>query len=458
MSSATDVLVVGAGPTGLTLAVDLARRGVAVRLVEAAPAPCEGSRGKGIQPRTLEVFHALGVVDAVLAAGAPYPALRLHVGRLSVRAGSLGTRRRPSEAVPYPNLWMVPQARTEAILRKRLVALGGRVEFGRPLIGFAQDGRGVTAELAGGETVWARHLVGCDGGHSAVRKALGLRFGGEALDDRPMLVADVEVEGLDRRDWHVWPLARHGVVALCPLPHTSLFQLTARAAVADEIEGAVRDVTGRRVTRVAWRSVYRPATRVVERLRAGRVFLAGDAAHVHPPAGGQGLNTGVQDAFNLGWKLARALGGAPDTLLDTYEAERLPVAAAVLGLSRRLYRARSLRRGDATNQLALHYRASPLSRGGALGRLRAGDRMPDTRLADGTRLFDRLRGGHALELVTPAGRRVLIRPDGYVAGIVATRVGAYAGAPTTEVRATEVRTTEVRTTEVRGRRDDVESG
>jgi hypothetical protein len=169
---------------------------------------------------------------------------------------------------------------------------------------------------------------------------------------------------------------------------------------------------------------------MVDRLRMGRVFLAGDAAHLHPPTGGQGLNTGVQDAYNLGWKLAHVLRGGPESLLDTYETERLPVAAAVLGLSRELYRTRSLKRGEATNQLRLHYRSSTLSLGNPLGRLHPGDRMPDVRLAGGTRLFEHMRGTHATEFVTREGSRILIRPDGYIASIGTQRVTSYAGEPT----------------------------
>jgi hypothetical protein len=161
----------------------------------------------------------------------------------------------------------------------------------------------------------------------------------------------------------------------------------------------------------------------------GRVFLAGDAAHIHPPTGGQGLNTGIQDAYNLGWKLAHVLRGGPESLLDTYEAERLPVAAAVLGLSGKIYRTRSLKRGDATNQLRLHYRSSALSSGKPVGRLNPGDRMPDVNLADGTRLFEQMRGTHATEYVMRDGTRILIRPDGYIASIGRTPVTSYAGEP-----------------------------
>ena len=433
----TTVLIAGAGPTGLTLALDLARRGISFRLIDAATAPFEGSRGKGLQPRTLEIFDDLGVIGAILAAGAPYPRFRFHLGRFSLRVGSIGSWRQPTDGVPYPNLWMVPQARTEAILRDRLTVLGGKVEFGHALAAFTQNQHGVDATLSTGERVRADFLVGCDGGHSMVRKALGLRFDGETVDEKPMLVADVEVNGLDSRDWHVWPFAKDGAVALCPLPNISLFQFTSRAKTAEAgVESTVHKITGHVVKRVAWSSIYQPSARMVDRYRVGRVFLAGDAAHVHPPTGGQGLNTGVQDAYNLSWKLAHVIGGAPDSLLNTYEVERLPIAAAVLGLTKRLHKTRSIARGDATNQLALHYRMSPLSSGVPFVMLHPGDRMPDARLDDGSRLFDHLRGPHSAELVTSEGPRILIRPDGYIAHIGTTEFSEYAGEPTRQVRST----------------------
>jgi 2-polyprenyl-6-methoxyphenol hydroxylase-like FAD-dependent oxidoreductase len=432
----TSVLIVGAGPTGLTLALDLARRGISFRLIDAAVSPFAGSRGKGIQPRTLEIFDDLGVIDAILATGARYPRFRIHLGRFSLRAGSFASAKQPTESVPYPNVWMVPQSRTQQILRERLAALGGEVEWGKALTAFTQSEHGVDAVLMSGELVRASFLVGCDGGHSKVRNVLGLRLEGESIDDEALLVADLEMVGLDRRDWHVWPFAVGGPMALCPLPNTHLFQLITRAKIAAGIEGAVLKVTGHRVQHVAWSSIYQPAVRMVDRYRVGRVLLAGDAAHVHPPAGGQGLNTGIQDAYNLGWKLASVIHGAADSLLDTYEVERLPIAAAVLGLSKRLHQTRSIKRGKATNQLGLNYRKSPLSSGVTLGSLHPGDRMPDLRLADGSRLFDHLRGHQATEFVTPAGPRLLVRPDGYIAHIGTTHFTEYAGEPTRSIPGT----------------------
>jgi 2-polyprenyl-6-methoxyphenol hydroxylase-like FAD-dependent oxidoreductase len=430
----SSALIVGAGPTGLTLALDLARRQIPLRIIDAAPKPFQGSRGKGIQPRTLEIFDDLGVIDAILKSGGPYPKMRVHVGPFSFRAGSLGSTKPSTESVPYPNLWMAPQFRTEEILRERLRAFGVNVEFGTALATFTHDNGGVHATLSTGESVRAGFLVGCDGGHSAVRKGLGLALEGDALDDTPQLVADVEVADLDPTDWHLWPFAKGGMIGLCPLPGTSLFQLLSKAdAAAAGIENIVHRATGRHVRQIAWSSIYRPSARMVNRYRVGRVLLAGDAAHIHPPTGGQGLNTGVQDAYNLGWKLAHVIRGGPDSLLDTYETERLPIAAAVLGLSKRLYQTRSIKRGDATNQLALHYRASPLSSGDSFGNLHPGDRMPDLKLTDGSKLFDHLRGCHATELITLEGPRILIRPDGYIAHIGSRQFGDYAGLPTREV-------------------------
>jgi 2-polyprenyl-6-methoxyphenol hydroxylase-like FAD-dependent oxidoreductase len=439
----TDVLIVGAGPTGLTLAIELARRSIAFRLIDAAKTPFAGSRGKGIQPRTLEVFHDLGVIEKILNTGMPYPELRVHLGPLSLRLGPLGGRHQATEAIPYPNLWLVPQNRTEAILRETLAELGGQVEFGTAFESVEQEEQRVTVRLSTGEPLTAKYLVGCDGGHSAVRKAIGLALNGKALSDKLYVVADMEIPDLDHAVWHIWPLAKGGPLALCPLPEESLFQMTSPRASLENLEQAeaVYKACKRKVLRIPSSSSYRPATRMVDHYRAGRVFLAGDAAHLHPPTGGQGLNTGIQDAYNLGWKLASVLRGGPKSLLDTYEEERLPVAAAVLGLSSQLYKSRSLKRGEATNQLALHYRASSLSSGAPMGRLHPGDRMPNLQLANGNKLFDEMRGTHATEVITKTGARILVRPDGYIAFIGTQPTEEYAGEKThtVECPADEIR-------------------
>jgi 2-polyprenyl-6-methoxyphenol hydroxylase-like FAD-dependent oxidoreductase len=176
----TNILIVGAGPTGL-LAIELARRSIAFRLVETAQTPFAGSRGKGIQPGTLEVFHDLGIIEKILKTGMPYPEVRVHLGPLSLRLGPLGGRHQATETVPYPNLWLVPQNRTEAILRESLAELGGQVEFGTAFESVEQDEQGITVRLSTGESLRAKYLVACDGGHSAVRKAVGFALHGEAL-------------------------------------------------------------------------------------------------------------------------------------------------------------------------------------------------------------------------------------------------------------------------------------
>jgi len=427
------VIIIGAGPTGLTLAIELARRSIAVRLIDAAKTPFAGSRGKGIQPRTLEVFHDFGIIERILNSGMPYPEVRVHLGPLSLRLGPLGGRHQATETIPYPNLWLVPQNRTEAILRERLAELGGQVEFGTAFESFVQEEQGVSVRLSTGESLTAKYLVGCDGGHSAVRKAAGLALNGEALSDKLPFVADLEIPDLDHAVWHIWPLAKGGPIALCPLPEESLFQVTSPRA-PENLGEVVYKACKCKVLRIQWSSSYRPASRMVDRYRAGGVFLAGDAAHLHPPTGGQGLNTGIHDAYNLGWKLAAVLRGGPESLLDTYEEERLPVAAAVLGLSSQLYKKPLLKRGEATNQLALHYRASSLSSGAPMGRLHPGDRMPDLRLANGNKLFDEMRGTHATEVLTKTGARILVRPDGYIASISSQPTEEYAGERTRTVQ------------------------
>ena len=424
MTSRANVLIAGAGPTGLTLAIELARRDILCRVIDAASGPAKSSRGKGVQPRTLEVFEDLGVLDAVQAAGGLYPRFRVHAGPFSFAAGRLNKVVEPSSSVPFPNLWLLPQWRTEEILRARLERLGSHVEFGASLTSFDQDTGGVTATIstvAGIERVRADYLVGCDGGHSVVRKVLGVRFEGEELPARPVVLADVEIDGLDseylarlaareglypRRSVH-WPELRNfSSPRLCQSAGSP--PTPTEDGIHEFIESRIGK-DGVRVGCVTWASVFRPHVRMVDRYRVARVLLAGDAAHVHPPSGGQGLNTGIQDAYNLGWKLAHVLRGASDTLLDSYESERLPIAASVLGLSKRLMLKASTRRGAETQQLELHYRGSSLAIDDAEKpcRVQAGDRAPDAPCVDGDgvqrRLFEIFRGTHLTLLAFGGG-------------------------------------------------------
>ncbi|MGA5101447.1 FAD-dependent oxidoreductase [Streptomyces lavendulocolor] len=456
VQGAVDVLVVGAGPTGLALACDLARRGVRTHVVEAGERLFGGSRGKSLQPRTQEALDDLGVMDALRAAGGPFPPMQ--TWRDGRRDGTWRLLEQdPGAPVSrFPEPWLVPQWRTQEILRDRLLALGGTVEHGTRLASLHQTDRHVLAELAHDDgsrrTLTVPYLVGCDGGRSTVRDALGIAMKGEDGGLHPAVVADVRIRGLDRDHWHIWlddPDARGvGSLLLCPLPGTDDFQLNARAddEGRDLTPEAVRQLIATRthlpadaVTDVLWHSYYEPRTALAERFRDGRVFLAGDAAHAHPPGGGQGLNISVQDAYNLGWKLGQVLRHhAPDALLDSYEAERRPAAAHVLELSSRLYRTgrspeggseKARDRGRLTHLLSVHYRDSALStetRERLAGTaVRAGDRVPD--LPCGTedgprRLLELMRGPHFTLLavdrtpprVPPAVVTILV-PDGELA-------------------------------------------
>jgi 2-polyprenyl-6-methoxyphenol hydroxylase-like FAD-dependent oxidoreductase len=414
----TEVLIVGAGPTGLTLACELARRQVPFRLIETTPGPAPGSRGKGTQPRTLEVFDDLGVVDQALAWGRFHLPFRLYGSEGDHQDMDPHEGRVPTPDRPYASVMIIPQWRVEAILRERLAALGGKVEFATELTGFMQDETGVTVTLATPErteSLRASWLVGCDGGGSLTRRTLGVKFIGETHEEQRMLVGDVAATGLDREHWHTWR-SDEGFLALAPLPGTDDFQFQASIApdMTDEpslalFQGMVDRRSGRDDIRLAeptWTSLWRLNVRMVDRYRVGRVFLAGDAAHVHSPAGGQGMNTGIQDAYNLGWKLAAVIAGADPALLDTYEEERLPVAAGLLGLSSRLHgqilqgTTFPTRRDDETLQLGINYRHGRLAQDlrPVPGEVRAGDRAPDAPgLRDSTGehcLFDLFRGPH----------------------------------------------------------------
>ncbi|WP_019926952.1 FAD-dependent monooxygenase [Nocardia sp. BMG111209] len=468
------VLIAGGGPTGVTLAVDLARRGVAVRIVDRAETFFQGSRGDGIQPRTLEVFDDLGVLDAVLAAGSNQALMRAYLGGQFAGEQRMSDLREPTPAVPYPNPWVLGQSGTERILRDRLGEYGVVVELSTAVTGFTQDADGVTVGLVGPDgpaTVRADYLVGADGGGSTVRKALGIPFEGETDESLRILLGDLTADGLDH-DYGYWfaePDALTAGIGMSPLPGGQLFQFF--APLADSVE-PTRDGLQQFLNRLShrddivlgepvWSTIWRPNIRLAQRFRVGRVFLAGDAAHVHPPTGGQGMNTGIQDAYNLGWKLAAALGGDPGPL-DSYEPERRTVAARVLGIATGLLEKAvagdedAMRRGTETHQLDITYRAPD-----ADGESVAGDRAPDAPLrgADGSelRLFDLFRGPHATLLVfgapaeipadpgvrafsigsatdpntdgrlvavddhafaayaAGAGTRVLVRPDGHIA-------------------------------------------
>ncbi|MPQ69678.1 MULTISPECIES: FAD-dependent oxidoreductase [unclassified Pseudomonas] len=411
-----DVLICGAGAAGLTLAIDLARRGISFRLIEKMDGPFGGSRGKGIQPRTQEVFEDLGILDRLVAAGGVYPLQRHYRDDGGYSDSDLMEPNDTTPGEPYQLPLMVPQFLTEGVMRERLLELGRQPEFGCELVAFEQDADGVTAQLSGpkGEqSLRARWLVGADGGRSFVRNALGIGFPGKTLGVRA-IVADVLLTGLARDVWHCFndgDMQRQ--LFLCPLAGTEMFQIQGPIPLDVDVDLGVQGLaamvaerTGRddiQIRSVSWASAYNMNARLADHYRVDRVFLVGDAAHIHPPTGGQGLNTSVQDAYNLGWKLAAVAQGAPDILLDTYEEERRPVAAAMLGLATRLLDAQTrgqMRRGREVHQLDIGYPESSLALGKAISAsgVVVGDRAPDAPVrgaaGQSSRLFELFRGGH----------------------------------------------------------------
>ncbi|MFD7863901.1 FAD-dependent monooxygenase [Streptomyces sp. NPDC059783] len=418
----TPVLIVGSGPTGLTLAIDLARRGIAPLIIDKSPAHPRSSRAKGPNPRSLEVLEDLGVVGAVLAAGAEPLPMRKYRDGVPIADADPFAEVRATPDSPYSRPRMLAQWQLEEILRDRLAEFGVRVRLGAEVVGLEQGEDSVTASLADGGTLTARYVVGCDGGHSTVRKLLGVPFEGKTDETQRMVSGDVEVEDLDRGFWHQW-FDEDGAVMLCPIPGTRAgwwFQAgpetdASGAPVPPSAESFRRlfarhaRLPGERLTRAELLSTYRVNERLARHYRVGRAFLAGDAAHVHSIAGGLGMNTGIQDAYNLGWKLARVLSGqAGPALLDTYEEERLPVAADVLDISAERLKAtlEAIRKpgggldsaiGPRTSGLGHGYRWSRLAGPGATALLHPGDRAPDAPCHDARtgapfRLFEAFTG------------------------------------------------------------------
>ncbi len=322
-----DVVIAGAGPAGMMLAAELVLAGIDVLVVEPRdPQEYVGSRAGGLHSRTIEVLEQRGVADRVLEAGTP--------AQVVTFAGT------PLDISDFPSrhpyglaLW---QDRFDAILRDWVGELGVPIRRGSAVTGFEQDALGVDVALADGERLRCAFLVGCDGGRSTVRRAAGIDFPGWPASTS-LLLAEVEMDGDPefgyRRD-------RYGVHALGPIDGGRV-----RVVLREETVGTRSEVTLEDLRRVligargtdyglrsaSWLSRFTDATRQAATYRSGRVLLAGDAAHIHFPVGGQGLNLGVQDAVNLGWKLAQVIRGvSPESLLDTYEAERHPVAARVL--------------------------------------------------------------------------------------------------------------------------------
>lgn len=397
-----EVLVAGAGPVGLTVAYELVRRGVTVRIVDRAAGPATTSRATATHARTLEVYHQMGILPDLLARGQKVDHFTMHRrGRVLTSLGTdyseLPTR--------FPFTLQVDQVITEEVLRTRLSEAGVDVEWGVALESLAEDGDGVTARLrlADGraQEYTAGWLVGADGAHSTVRKQLGIDLLGESSEK--WMVADAFVDADLPRDSLHWMHLSRGTILMVPFPDEGKWRLLDTDDVGDEdrpdvvrarFEAKMSEGLGRpvRVKELTWVSVFTIRQRMVETMRSGRCFLAGDAAHVHSPASGQGMNTGIQDGYNLAWKLASVIKGqAAEALLDTYSAERVPIGEILLGSTRTATRLIALRNAAAPvllpvglgllnvlkpikhkverkilrgmSGLALHYRTSPLTVG-----------------------------------------------------------------------------------------------
>ncbi|MFL5492776.1 MAG: FAD-dependent monooxygenase [Gemmatimonadales bacterium] len=438
-----DVLVVGAGPTGLALAAQLQAFGVRFRIIDRAADRAHESRALGVQPRTLELLQSLKLADALVARGNQSVRVMIHVdGRVAAEAKLENFGR---DDTRFPFLLFVSQAETEALLGDCLAAGGGRIERQVELRSFAADEQGVECVLGhpGGseERVRTRYLAGCDGPHSTVRKGAGIGYEGDAYP-QDFLLGDVEADASLRPDTIHPFIGSGGVAIFFPLGHPATWRVIAAGGEAaaggelplDELQRTVDGATGGgvRLRDPVWLARFRLHHRQATAYASGRVFLAGDAAHIHSPVGAQGMNTGIQDAWNLGWKLALvASGRAEPGILESYHAERWPVGHFLLRTTdrafslvtrvmspgpvgtwfRRQVAARLLPRvlrsrrfrGLAfhyVSQLGIHYRRSPLTSEGAPpldGGPAAGDRLPDARVTrDGreTHLQRELSGPH----------------------------------------------------------------
>ena len=343
----TDVVVVGAGPTGLTLAASLLHRGVDAMIVDRLTAGANTSRAAAVNARTLEVLEGIDVSRRMVKAGLIAPRFTMRQGgRMLIPVDFSGL---PTK---YPYTLMLSQARTEALLIERLAELGGEVVRPKALTGLSQDPDGVTATFDDGDTIRARFVVGCDGAHSLVRELGGIGFaGGEYAES--FALADVRLSGEAPHDEVVLFYAMTGLDVLAPLPG-GIHRIVAPSVHAPERPSVefVQDILDTRgfgpghtvVTELIWGSRFRIQHRVADSYRAGRLLLAGDAAHVHSPAGGQGMNLGIQDAVALAAALHDVLSGGSDAALDAYSADRRPVARAVLTTTGRLTRLATLPR------------------------------------------------------------------------------------------------------------------
>jgi 2-polyprenyl-6-methoxyphenol hydroxylase-like FAD-dependent oxidoreductase len=341
LTTNTDVLIVGAGPTGLTLATALAVRGIRVTVVDRQAAGANTSRAAVMHARTLEVLEQIGVVDRLVSLG-------IHAQRFTIRDRDrvLVPVRFDDLPTRYPYTLMISQAVTEAVLLDRFTQLGGQVLRGRAVTDLAQDDQGVTATVEDGAQLRARYLVGADGMNSTIRERVGIGFHGGSYDESFSL-ADVRMTGAVPSDEVILYFSPTGLIVVAPLPG-GVHRIVATVDSAPEHPDvgyvqALLDARGPEreraiVKEVVWGSRFRVHHRVVDTYRAGRILLAGDAAHVHSPAGGQGMNTGIQDAMALSEALATALTSGNEEPLNSYNTIRRPIAKQVVALADRLTR------------------------------------------------------------------------------------------------------------------------
>lgn len=444
--TSTDVLIIGAGPVGLTLANSLVRCGVAVRIIEQGATMQREVRAKALKPRTEEIFEDLGVLDQIHVRGQRNMLMRFYQREQMTReinpASEAANQSTPD--MPYRGSFWIGQNNTQAVLQESLAQKNTQVEFDTHLFTVTQQDTCVLAQVihAGEmETIQAHYLVGCDGGHSRVRHLGEFSFLGETLEGELYLNAGVEVKGLDPHYGHFWLDAPEGLVGLSHMryDHQWVFQARLSGDAHDlSLETCQRifeeraGIQGVQINDLHWASLWRPNIRMVDQYRYGRIFLAGDAAHVHSAAGGQGMNTGIGDAYNLGWKLAAVLQGAPSDVLDSYHAERFPVAQGVLA-STTIHHEKyarpnsgnaqhfinlSLGRDADLSQLDITYRGSPLACDlDDATNIRAGDRAPDSPFLFSShgqrgRLFELFRGMH-FTLLTFADQPAPQLPDRY---------------------------------------------
>ncbi|WP_431220049.1 FAD-dependent monooxygenase [Leifsonia xyli] len=459
-SDVYDVIISGGGPTGSMLAAELRLHGAEVLVVERDAEPTQLVRSLGLHARSLEILDQRGILDRFLEAGTTYPVVGRFAGIASTHPAALDTTHAYTLGLPQPV--------TDRLLAEHAAELGAQIRRGVALTGFVQDEDGVTVELDDGTRVRSRWLVGCDGGRSLVRRTLGVAFPGEAATTEWILgevqatmpadeIAAISEEvRTTHRGFGIGPSGDGLFRAV--VPAASVSEDRTVPPTLDEFREQLRAYAGTDFGVHAPRSLSRftDATRLAERYRVGRVLLAGDAAHVHPPLGGQGLNLGIQDAFNLGWKLALELDGrAPDGLLDTYFAERHPAAEDVLTITRAQSELISPQPGpqavrrvltqlvefeDVDRFLAEKITGTGIRYDFGVEQEPIGRRMRDIPLADG-RLYERMRDGSGVLVDTTGGLSpdrwsdrvdlvsdaaaadalgapaMLLRPDGHIAWV-----------------------------------------